>query len=229
MTFSDFVTDLYSGVLNRHSNSLSDLKAATVRTLQELSARRVLFNEGSVELTLPTRAPYGGEWVGPGLDGFPLDILEVDGVYYRSSASSGWCEVPGPVPIGEIRSYEPPLRVAETPLSIYPLAWAWWDNKLWFPRVSGDVTLKIDFYRDGTRDRATGVPITASSTEETNGWFDRGLQALRSGVLADYYLLAASRDEAQASIEMGKRNVFLDTLSVERRMREGSSFQAPVY
>lgn len=229
MSFSTFTTDLYGDVLNRHSGTLAALKAATVRQLRELASRRVHFMESSTTFTLPTAEPYVGEWAGEGVAGWPLDVREIDAVYYRASASSSWCEVPGPVSINEVRSWEPPLRVAESPLSIYPLAWAWWDRKLWVPKLSGDVTLKIDYWKDGTRDEATGTEISTASTNESNEWLDgRGQTALRCGVLADYYLLTASRDETQASIEMGKRNVYLDILKSEGIGFHGTAFQAPM-
>lgn len=229
MSFSTFVTDVYGEILNKHSGSLAALKAATVRQLRELASRRVHFMEASTTFTLPTAEPYVGEWAGEGIPGWPLDVREIDALYYRASASSSWCEVPGPVTINDIRTWEPPLRVAESPLSIYPLAWAWWDRKLWVPKLSGNVSLKIDYWKDGTRDETTGVLISTASTAESNEWIDgRGQTALRCGVLADYYLLTASRDEAQASIEMGKRNVYLDILKSEAIGFHGTAIQAPM-
>jgi hypothetical protein len=229
VSFSTFVTDVYGEILNRHSGTLAALKAATVRQLRELSSRRVWFMERSTTFTLPTAEPHVGEWAGEGAPGWPLDIREIDTLYYRASASSSWREVPGPVSINELRSWEPPLRVVESPLSIFPLAWAWWDRKLWVPRLSGDVSLKIDYWKDGSRDEATGVLITTASTNETNEWLDgRGATALRCGVLADYYLLPASKDETQASIEMGKRNVYLDIVKSEGIGFHGTALQAPM-
>jgi hypothetical protein len=229
VSFTTFAADVHGEILNKHSGSLAAVKAATVRQLRELSSRRAHFMERSTTFTLPTAEPYIGEWAGEGIAGWPLDIREIDALYYRASASSSWCEVPGPVSINEIRTWEPPLRVAESPLSIYPLAWAWWDRKLWVPKLSGDCSLKIDYWKDGSRDETTGVLITTASTTESNEWLDgRGQTALRCGVLADYYLLPASRDETQASIEMGKRNVYLDILKSESIGFHGTALQAPM-
>ena len=228
MNFSEFITSVNASVLNKHSATLTDLKDAAVRQLRELSSRRVSFMEETASFTLLTAEPYNGEWVGEGVTGWPLDVREIDAVYYRASSTSSWCEVPGPVTINEVRTWTPPLRVAESPLSIYPLAWAWWDRKLWAPRLSGNCEIRIDFWRDGTRDRTTGVLISNASTAETNGWFERGESALRHGVLADYYLLPASRDETQASIEMGKRNLYLEVLKGENIAFHGTALQAPM-
>lgn len=228
MSFSTFTSSVHGDVLNKHSTSLADLKAATVRQLGELASRRVHFMERTTTFTLLVADPYLGDWVGEGVAGWPLDVREIDAVYYRASATSSWCPVTGPLTINEIRTYEPPLRVAESPLSVYPLAWAWWDRKLWVPRVSGNVSLKIDYWKDGTRCETTGALISTASTNETNEWLDgRGATALRHGVLADYYLLPKSKDEAQASIEMGKRNTYLEILKSEGIAFHGASIQAP--
>lgn len=226
MNFSAFITSVYADVPAKHSTTLADLKKVTVRQLVELSSRRTLFMQDTVTFTLPASGVYNGEWAGPGLTGFPLDIAAVDGVYYQ--VGSGREEVDGPVPITDIRTYIPPLIAAQTPTAIYPRLWAWWDDKLWITPVGTDVVLELDIFRDATRDRTTGVKIQTDSTSETNGWLERGEAALRYAVLAEYYLLPASRDEVQAQICATQRNLYLDNLARELAMHTGSAIQAPM-
>lgn len=227
MTFSDFVTSLYGSVTLKHSRTLTDLKECAVRQLEDLSVRRVHFMEDSAEVTIPVAEPFVGEWAGEGAPGFPLDILEIDALYYSYASGTAWQPVEGPVPISALRSYQPPLEVEETPLSVYPLCWSWWQGRIWVPKLSGDATVKIDFWHDGTRDEATGVKISTASTSETNRWLSQGQKAMRHGTLADYFSLHGSRDEAQAQIELGKRNAYLNTLEIETRMKQPAAIQAP--
>ena len=226
MGFSAFVASVYDDVPGKHSGTLADLRTITVRQLAELSSRRTLFMQEAVSFTLPATGVYAGQWAGPGLPGFPLDIAEVDGAYYQ--LGSGREEIEGPVPISEIRTYYPPLAAAQSPTAVYPCKWAWWDDKFWITPVGASVVIELDIFRDATRDRATGVKIQTDSTNETNGWFERGEIPLRYAVLAEYYLLPASRDEVQAQICATQRNLFLDTLAREVSMHTGSVIQAPM-
>lgn len=227
-TFTEFVTSLYRAVTAKHSQTLTDLKECAVRQLTDLSVRRVHFMEDSAEVTISTAEPYNGEWVGAGVTGFPLDILEVDGVYYRYASTSSWQPVDGPLPISDLRTYQAPLAIQESPLSVYPLAWAWWRNRIWVPKLSGDSEIRIDFWRDGTRDSTFGTLISTASTSETNPWLKEGERAMRHGTLADYYSLPSSYDEKQASAELGKRNAYLNTLEVATRMKQPAAIQAPM-
>lgn len=227
MGFAGFVSDVYGDVLLRHSGTLADLRKITVRQLAELSPRRTLFMQDSAAFTLPVRDPYLGEWAGPGLDGFPLDIMEIDCAYY--AAPTGRLEIEGPVPIGEIRTYLPATAATQNPATlVYPEKWAWWGGRFWVTKVGGDIAIELDVFRDATRDRTTGAKIQENSDKETNGWLERGALALRYAVLAEYYLLPKSANAEAAQNAAGQRNLFLETIGREERLRTGSALQAPM-
>jgi hypothetical protein len=229
MTFSAFVTRVYSRIPGKHSQTLTQLRELTVQQLVELTPRRVSFMESSVEFTLPVADPYLGEWAGAGVGGFPLDILEIDAVYYRYGTDTDWETLSGPVPIAEIRSLWADTPNVQDPLQqMYPSCWAWWDDKLWLPKQGADLPLKIDYFRDGTRDQATGARIATNSTSETNGWLEEGANALEYAVLAAYYALPTSQNSDQVSICNAQANAYLGNLDTRRRLRSGSSFQAPM-
>lgn len=228
MTFAAFIARVYSRIPGKHSNTLAQVRDLAVQQLAELSPRRVSFMETSAELTLPVAEPYLGEWAGGGLGGFPLDILEIDAVYYRYGPDVDWEPLPGPVPVSEIRSIWAATPNVPHPLQMYPSCWAWWDDKLWLPRQGADLPLRIDYFRDGTRDQATGVKIAAASTTETNGWLEEGANALEYAVLAAYYALPTSTNADQVSICNAQANAYLGNLDTRRRLRTGASFQAPM-
>lgn len=228
MSFSSFITEVNGEVANKHSSTLTHLKRITVRQLAELSARRTLFMQDTATFTLLTAAPYGGQWADSSVAEFPKDVLEIDGAYYQVGGT-GWEEIDGPVPLRDIRLYVQPVVAAQQPLARYPHLWSWWEGKFWTNTLSDDTAIKIDFWRDGTRCSTTGVKIQEDSTNETNPWLDgRGKPVLRCGVLADYYTMATSRDEAQASVEVGKRNTYLQTLFDELAMKQSVAIQAPM-
>lgn len=227
MNVSAFDARVYAEVVSKHTNTLTFLRQIRVRQLAELSQHRTLFSEESTTFTFPSGEPYNGEWAGAGAPGFPLDILEVDALYYQTPGTTVWEEVPGPVPINEIRLYTAPLYSVEVPITIYPPCWAWWDDKIWVPRLQSALSVKIDYWKDGTRDEKTGTKIVEASTTETNGWLNRGEVALRYAVLAEYYLMAASKDDGQASACAALSERALETLRSEARQRKGSSFVAP--
>lgn len=229
MSFSTFVTEAYRQVKDKHSDTLTDLRKLAVQQLSELSVRRVGFMQGSAEFTVLEREPYNGEWAGPGLPGFPLNIREIDHVYYAVSNDTGWDEIEGPVPIREIRLYQPPLTRSPSPFELYPYKWAWWEGKLWLNRLGEDRDLRIDYWKDGVRDEKTGVKIATDSTVETNGWLERGETALLYAVLAAYYALPASKDEAVSGLMAAQREYYLAQLENEALMREQSAhLQAPI-
>lgn len=228
MTFSAFIARVYSRVPGKHSSTLTQLRELAVQQLAELSPRRTSFMETSAEFTLPVADPYLGEWAGSGLGGFPLDILEIDAVYYRYGTDTDWEPLPGPVPIAEIRSIWAETPNVPHPLQMYPSCWAWWDDKLWLPRQGADLPLRIDYFRDGTRDQATGVKIATNSTAETNGWLEEGANALEYAVLAAYYALPTSQNSDQVSICNAQANAYLNNLDTRRRLLSGASFQAPM-
>lgn len=228
MGFASFITDIYGDVPMKHSGTLADLRKITVRQLTELSPRRTLFMQDTVSFTLPVADPYLGEWAGPGLPGFPLDISEIDGAYF--SAPGGRIEIDeGPVDIAEIRTYFPANGAMQSPAAlVYPKKWAWWGGRFWVTKVSGDLAIELDIFRDATRDRKTGIKIQENSTDETNGWLERGALPLRYAVLAEYYLLPKSKNAEAAQDAAGLRNLYLETVGREERLHTGSARQAPM-
>jgi len=231
MTFSEFVTSLYGSVNLKHARTLTDLAECAVRQLADLSVRRVHFMEDSVELVIPVAEPYAGEWVGPGAPGFPLDILEVNALYCRRSSASAWSWLDGPTPIADVRAfgaYSGNAELLSDVAAVFPPFWGWWQGRIWVPKLAADVSIKIDYWRDGTRDSASGSLITTSSTSETNPWLSQGERAMRHGTLADYFSLPSSYNEKQASAELGKRNAYLETLDAATRMKQPAAIQAPM-
>lgn len=226
MTFAEFIARVYSRVPLKHSQTLVQLRELTVQQLAEMTSRRVVFTEATVELDVPSTEPYNGEWAGPGLPGFPLDLLEIRAVYVKIGGT-GWQEVDGPIPIDEIRILTKPLAATLPAFQLYPSCYAWWEGKIWLGRLAGPTTLKLDYYRDGRRDGATGVPLTTASTVETNPWLDRGADALEYAVLAAYYALPSSTDMQQVEICNAQTNAYLGALASETRAKTGASFQAP--
>jgi len=227
--FATFVSDIYGDVLLKHSGTLSDLRKITVRQLTELSVRRTLFMQDTVSFTLPVRDPYLGEWAGPGLPGFPLDIMEVDSAYFVAP-SWGRQEIDGPVDISEIRTYLPLTAAMQNPATlVYPEKWAWWNGRFWVTKVGGDIQVELDIFRDATRDRVTGAKIQENSTNESNGWLERGALPLRYAVLAEYYMLPKSTNAEAAQNAAGQRNLFLETVAREEHLHTGSARQAPMH
>lgn len=229
MTFSAFITRVYSRIPGKHSQSLAQVRDLAVQQLAELSPRRVGFMETSVELTLPVADPYGGEWAGPGLAGFPLDILEIDGLYSWWGTSTAWGDpLIGPVPVAEVRTALDPNIIVPPLLQARPDRWAWWGGRIWVPKQGADTLLRLDYFRDGTRDQTTGVKIAANSTTETNGWLEEGANALEYAVLAAYYALPTSQNTEQVSICNAQANAYLGNLETRTRLLTGSSSQAPM-
>ena len=131
MTFSEFVTDLYGEVRNKHADTLPYLKKATVRQLREMSRIRTLFMEeaGVPFDTVANLATYGGD-----TPGFPPNILAIERIYYELGSSS--VEIP-------LRSLGDVRYDAETTTTDgYPYLAAWAARKLILaPTPSGVVTL----------------------------------------------------------------------------------------
>lgn len=227
MNFADFVTRVYSRVPLKHSQTLVQIRELAVQQLAEMASRRVGFMESTAEFTLPVAEPYGGEWAGPGLSGFPLDLLEVDGAYY-GIGDAGWSEIEGPVDIEVVRTRYFPVVIAPPALSLYPSCFAWWNGRFWVTRVGGDIAVKLDYFRDGTRDEVTGVKIVTDSTKETNGWLKRGANALEYAVLAAYFALPLSTDQEQVQICNAQTNAYLSVIDTETNRKTGTSFRAPV-
>lgn len=222
MTFSSFITRIYGELFNKNSKTLDALRQITVRQLKELSSHRTHLMEASASFPIRTVSPYGGEYADASVSGFPPDLMEIDLVTYTSGGER--IEVRGPVPHRELRLYTPFPALT----TAYPEVWSWFDEKLWVaPALAAETTLTIDYFRDATRDEATGAVITETSTNETNPWFDRGELVLRYAVLSEYYMMPGWLDAEKAGACVQMRNRYLDTLKQERALREGSSMQAP--
>jgi hypothetical protein len=228
MTFSEFVTDVYGRIGNRATGTLALLRQIVVDQLKECAAKRVAFMQGDQEFTLLAAAPYNGQWAGPEVAGFPKDVSEIHKAYYRYGGTvDRWEPLTGPVPFEQIESFEHQVLLP-TPLAVYPLAWSWWGGKFWVTRLGGDTDLRIQYYRDATRDQATGVEITSSSTTHTNPWFERGVNYLRWAVLLDFYSSPEYTDERQIGICGAQRNLALQQLEKENQLLQPASAQAPM-
>lgn len=225
MTFSAFIAQVYGEILNRNTKSLDLVKQATVRQLKMLSSVRTLMMEATATFTASVANPYAGEYVDSTISGFPADAAEIDTLYYQTGTIRYY--VDGPVPIERIRFHGgmPAAQLISTPT---PDRWAWFSQKLWFaPPLSAAKELKIDYFRDATRDTATGNELTTASTTQTNPWFDRGEVVLRYFVLADYFANPLFLDAAKASACLEQARAQLDALTREYHMKKGSAIQAP--
>lgn len=228
-TYAGLVTSLYAEIQNKSPESLTVLREAVLRQLRSLQSVRTLFMEETASFTLPLTAPHLGQYANSALSGFPADVMEIDTVW--RVAGTAKVAIRGPFDISEVRTYTsghyPFTSTVETGL---PEIWAWFDDKLWVAPVLDTATaMGFDYFRDATRDTASGAELTTASTTQTNPWFDRGEAALRTAVLADYYSQGQFLDGAKAQAYLGQRNAYLADLKVERRQRLGGNRQAPLY
>lgn len=213
MTFSAFVSALYAGLVNKHSDSLAELRRVTLRALKELSTATFL----DMEATTSFQTVAGSNEYDGGTPGFPVDAIEICAVWYLSGSSR--VDLRGPAAV----------RRGDQQQSQYPIEWGWQNNRLQlYPVPSGTVTLYVDFKRDALRDQKTGTLISETSTDETNPWFNRGEPALRASVLAEYYADARWPDGAATQTHLGLRNMALATLEAEHDRKKGSGAQAPM-
>lgn len=220
MKFSEFITNVYAEVANKHSETLTQLRRITIRQLKELSSQPYLQMEG--EASFQTRP--GANTYGPQDPGFPGDLLAVERLYYISGTSQR-VEVEGPVPMRTIRFHW--ASVASS--AQYPLYWGWSAEHLYIaPPSTTAITLYLDYTRDATRDEKTGTLISESSADETNAWFRRAELALRYAVLGEYFSQPRWADDAAAQRCMGLRNMHLDTLKTEFLRRKGAGGQPPI-
>jgi hypothetical protein len=216
-TFSTFTTAVYALVDNKNASTLPWLKEATVNQLRELSRTRTTFMERTASFaTVAGTANYDS-----GTTGFPANAMKIDRAYYTFATKQ--LEIRGPVTMDELRfSWESTVGVP------YPDRWAWFNDDLYLgPKPNSVVTIYLDYFKDGTKDEATGNAITTSSTTQTNGWFDRGYMALRFAVLAEYFKLPPVQDQEKAAFADINRSKALKVLTDEWHMKAGAGGQAP--
>lgn len=227
LTYAQFITRLQTEVPNQSTLTLTKLREITIRQLRELSSWRAMFMENSATFTLGIGSPYLGEYVDSAVSGFPPDLMGIDLVYYKIGTQK--VEVPPANSMTDLRLHNGLERLDLQVTAPHPSVHYWYDDKLWFaPKVTSAQALFMDYFKDATRDTVSGSVLTESSTTQTNPWFDRGELALRYAVLAEYYLLPAFRDEAQATACVQLRNRFLATLKDEHYSLKGSSQVAPM-
>lgn len=222
--YASLVTSVYADVFQKNTLILSAIKDITVRQLKELSSFRTLFMEATASFSLSTASPYLGEYADSTVSGFPPDLMEIDTLWYLVGTTTRY-EITR-LPMSELRFYDLPGSSIST--GAYPDAWAWHDSKLYVaPKVSAARTLYMDYFKDATRNTASGAAISSASTTETNPWFTRGAQALRYAVLAEFYSMPGWLDQARADAAAGQRNAALSQLAAEYHLRKGANLQAP--
>ena len=215
-TFQDFIADITAEVDNANENLDANLRRATVRQLRELQTTRNSFMEAS--FTFNTQSDVG-EYDSDVIGSWPPNILEIFLVYGEENEFQ--YEVYGPVPVRRIR-----LEWYQNVNYPWPELWAWHNNQLLLaPTPSSSKTIKFDYMEDATRDASSGDKITTSSTTETNGWFDRGENALRCAVLADYHA-SYSKDFQLAGMYRAQLRGALDSIEEEWHMLQGEHLQA---
>lgn len=224
-TFANLTTSIYADVFQKNTLILTAIKDITVRQLKELSIFRTLFMEDQASFAISTANPYLGEYADSSTSGFPPDIMEIDTVFYLAGSSSSRYEITR-AQMDELRFYDAPRPVSST--SIYPDIWAWFDQKLYVaPKLSSNTTIYIDYFKDATRDTASGNEITSASTTQTNPWFTRGASALRYAVLAEFYAMPGWLDQNRAAAAATQRNAALNQMRDEYNLRKGVQRQAP--
>lgn len=229
MNYSSFITDVYGRIGNKATGTLALLRQIVVDALKECAGKRVAFMQADAEFTLLAAEPYGGHWAGPEVAGFPKDVSEIHKAYHRMGGeTTRWVSFEGPVASELIENFEV-QALLPTPLAVVPFYWSWWDGKFWVTRVGGDTLLKVQYYRDATRDTATGVEISTTSTTHTNPWFERGINYLRWAALLDFYSQPQYADERQIGLCGAQKNLALQQLEKENQLLQPASAVAPMY
>lgn len=224
MDVQTFDARVYAEVANKNSKSLDVLKQARVRQLKELSSVRTLAMEATTSFTASVGAPYLGEYADSTITDFPADVMEIDRVWYLTGSTRH--DIPGPFGMDEIRYFNERNNAHVT--GPEPRRWAWFGGKLWWaPTLSAAKVLYIDYFKDATKDTATGAAITEASTTHTNPWFDRGELVLRYAVLAEYYANPLFLDERMAQACLAQRGAYLATMEREVSLRKGVHVRAP--
>lgn len=208
--FQDFIADCLTEIDNKNDRAEPALKRATVHQLRELSTVRTSFMEGSFSFsTIVDTDAYDAA----NAAGWPPDLLEIYQLY--GTAGSERYGVEGPYAIGELR-----LLAGQWSKSPRPQVWAYHNEQLHLaPTPSAVATLAFDYWKDASLDETTGTEITVSSTIETNGWFGRGVNALRCAVLWEYHL-SVSKDYDQATVYEAQLVRARETLEREYHARQ---------
>jgi hypothetical protein len=203
-TFSSLITLLTAEVDNLNSKTVTTLKAATVRALDQLSHVHTAWSEKSTSFsTIASQATYDSA-----VTGFPLDLAEITRLYYKLGSQ--------PIEVPEAGMDDLRFKVSATAVK-YPQVRSWHEQKLTLgPPPSGIITLYMDYTKDARRTSA-GVVITTASTTQANEWFDRGLEALRFTVLSGFYKSPIFMDQERAAFMDIQKGAALQALAEERR------------
>lgn len=189
--FQTFVAARLSEVDYQDPRTETFIKDSTVRQLKELSSQPVDFLDGSYTFTTTA----GQDNYSAGYTGFPADLygfLSQPYVIYSTTPITRKYPINGPVPLDEVRR-----STGVAIFALNPRKFAWHNRAMWFwPSVLAAVTISGDYRKDGTRDDATGNPITTTSTTASNAWFTDGENVLRCAVLLDWFASIAKDQNA---------------------------------
>lgn len=208
-------------ILNRNTKTTSTLQKCLVRVLKDVSPIRTLFMEASTSFTtVANQDEYDATDAG-----FPADARELYLVFGEEGTTPNkrrW-DIEGPLPLADVRIVRfnnPDDR---------PRYFAWHAQTMIFaPQgTPADLTIKVDYFRDATRDTATGAVLTTASTTQTNGWFDRGEEVLRGRTLAKYYRTRVGWDPASAEAQFQEAAIALRAITREYLETRGTGFQPP--
>lgn len=223
LTFQQFCDRVYDDLDFKSQKTFTWIEQATQRVLRDISNDRLL----AMETTGSFATVAGQGEYDTATSGYPKDAQELIHVYYTVGTRD--IEIPGPaagVEFGDLR-FESDATSAQ-----YPTRWAFYASKLWLrPKPLGVLTIKLDYYRDATRDTATGNEfVSAASTPlYTNPWFDQGYNFLYWSVLSSVLKMPGHADQERAAfadLEAGRaRKAILDQMK-QKKPRGG---QADMY
>lgn len=219
-TFSGLITKIKRSVDNENADTDPFLKEALVRVLRSMSRIPVDFMEATTTfVTVAGQTDYTTATAG-----FPKDLLQWHAVQVTIAEDSDLSRPILQIPIQEMRLRQGAAFVTTTNV---PQMFSWHHNRMiLFPAPPVDLTITVDYLRDGTRDEGTGDLITADSTSHTNPWFDRGETALLHGVLMEYYASLA-KDEGAYAFHEAQYERERKVLESEQISRQFSGGQAP--
>jgi hypothetical protein len=147
-----------------------------VRALRHYQPFRTYFTQKTGTFTLAQ-----------GVQGYtgPADLLAVDDLRLRRGTSTYTYDLISRVDIAQMRDL-----TSTSNNRGYPRFWVHHGSEILLYPIPADATdvVEVKYQSDATRDETTGVEITASATTETNEWFRRGEEALRTRALYDFFL-----------------------------------------